>query len=247
MKTTIKLAWAVIFTGMVAGCSGFGWNDTPENTAQPATTKQSFAKLKLGPGERRFHVDSRDSLILIYTYRGGRLKKLGHSHVIAARSMEGSAAVTPNVVGTRLQLRIALHELSVDERPLRTAAGPEFSSKPSPEDVAATRNNMLSMAGLNAGQHPHAIISGVISQRNERGVTVAVRLSLNGATAHITVAGVSLTQRENVWRLKGRTTVKQSMLGIEPFSALAGALIVLDEVTIDFDVAARLGITQTES
>ncbi|MGH8289410.1 MAG: hypothetical protein ACREV7_10330 [Steroidobacteraceae bacterium] len=80
---------------------------------------------------------------------------LGHDHVIACRCITGTLYLAHEPLHGSFDLRIAVNELTVDDRALRAAE----HSADSPPDVPqsarqGTRGNMLGSALLNAARVP---------------------------------------------------------------------------------------------
>ena len=217
-------------------------NDIP--TAASSARRSSLqqqdlaAAFALQPHERQLRIDGGASKLLFYTYRGGRLARFGHNHVIAARSVVGVVDLTEAVVGTRFALQVLVSGLSVDEAPLRAAAGADFDSKPSPEDIAATRANMLSATGLAAQQYPQVLVTGVVVEGGAERAEIDVKLSIRGISQTVR-SPVTFTRRDGQLIITGQLEIKQSDYGMTPFSVMLGALTVLDAVRVEFDLLAR--------
>ena len=141
--TTMQKAGIILLVLVFVGCSQI---DAPPVTSAQTQTASDGATGLIAPtsaNEQRWRIDPRTSMALIYTYKGGKLARFGHNHVIAAHALTGTVILTETVSGSRFALTIPVSELSVDEAPLRRRASAAFDSEPSPEDIAATRTNML--------------------------------------------------------------------------------------------------------
>ncbi|NKC15259.1 MAG: hypothetical protein GKR94_24620 [Gammaproteobacteria bacterium] len=211
----------------------------PTLETTPAADTAPLATLEPRAGEKLLRVDAQKSLIQIYTYRGGRLAKFGHNHVIAARRIQGSATLTAQVRGSRFNLRVPLAALTVDEPALRLAAGSDFASEPTADDIAATRANMLGPDGLAAAEFPAASITGEITAVNGARASLTITLQLRGQSVTLKSGDNHFERTSSGTRLSGQLRVRQSDLGMTAFSALGGALVVLDEVVIHYDVVAH--------
>ena len=84
------------------------------------------------------------SLLTIHVYRDGRLKRLGHNHVISSTQLSGL------VDRDGADLFLAVATLAVDDPALREAAGARFDTTPKPADIEATRRNLLGPKLLDA-------------------------------------------------------------------------------------------------
>ncbi|MEM7404530.1 MAG: YceI family protein [Pseudomonadota bacterium] len=236
--TLVQLLLAGALAIGLAACTGV------ESTSQNGRAEQApdTPQLTAIAGETLLAIDRDASVVRIYTYRGGKLAKFGHNHVITAVPAGGRVAARPGLSGSRFEFSIDLDEMVVDDAAERAAAGPEFSSRPSPDDIAATRTNMLGADGLDADRFPRARIVGEVVAATRNGAKQQVNLRLNatvhGKTLTLNVpAEVVRTSRG--LRIQGRTRLSQQAFGITPFSVLLGALTVLDDVDVSFDLLAR--------
>jgi polyisoprenoid-binding protein YceI len=99
---------------------------------------------------------------------------------------------------------------------------------------------MLSEALLSGAQFPQVTL---VSQQIERGlmgssVLANVQVTVRGQTHTVSVpVAYSLTGSELV--ASGDLTIKQTDLGLKPFSAMLGALQVQDELRVRFRILAR--------
>lgn len=187
-----------------------------------------------------------ESLLTIRVYRGGTLGSAGHNHVIAARAIHGTIYVPDDLMRSSFAVRIPVSELSVDEAALRAAQNSaEFPADVPQSAKDGTRRNMLSEALLDAGHNSDIVLE---AQRLEPAQSAG---SAAGAAvlAHVrtTVAGrmrsIALPVRYQLSGgavvVSGEAPVKQSDLGLTPFSALLGALQVQDEMRVSFRIVAR--------
>lgn len=237
-------AWRTVWPGRVLaltlslalGASLVGCAPRPQESA--ADTTPAGQALVLQAGERRYLIDARASQLLVYTYRGGKLARFGHNHVLSARALAGEVALAGELSGSRFRLEVPFADIEVDDPELRRAAGADFDSKPSPEDVAATRDNMLGPDGLDIEVAPGAVIEGTVTQASSTRVTLDMRVTVRNKThrqpveAEVSVDGDAL-------RISGATQLRHSDFGIEPFSVMLGALTVEDVVDVKFELVAR--------
>lgn len=188
---------------------------------------------------RPYDVSSSESLLTILAFRGGALGKAGHNHVMASHDLTGTFYVPDDVLRSTFDLHIPVAQLTIDEPGLRAQEGPDFPAEVPESAKEGTRRNMLSEALLNGAQYPDLTLT---SQRIERGligssVLADVQITVRGQahTVRVPVA-YSLTGGELV--ASGDLTIKQTDLGLKPFSAMLGALQVQDELRVRFRIAA---------
>lgn len=215
-------------TVLLAACAP-GIQPVPGKQAQretPAGFPKHFYEQAAARGEAVYRVDPERSLVVIEVRRGGALARLGHDHVVAARSIAGYVAPDAG----RADLHAALEELTVDEPGLRNAAG--FDTRPSESDIAGTRSNMLDRV-LEAQRFPHLLI-----RVDGAGGKLAVSMTLHGVTRTLEVpARVEKDDRQI--KASGRLAFAQSDFGIIPFSILGGALRVEDRLELQFTISAN--------
>jgi polyisoprenoid-binding protein YceI len=189
---------------------------------------------------RPYDVVSSESLLTILAFRGGTLAKAGHNHVIASHDVSGTFYVPEDVLRSTFELQVPVALLSIDEPELRSKEGPEFPAEVPESAKEGTRRNMLSEALLNGAQYPHI---SLISQRIERGtmgtsVNADVQVTVRGQSHTIEVP-VAYTLEGGQLVAAGDLPIKQTDLGLTPFSAMLGALQVQDELRVRFRIVAK--------
>ncbi|MGH8140223.1 MAG: YceI family protein [Steroidobacteraceae bacterium] len=189
---------------------------------------------------RPYDVASSESLLTILAFRGGAFAKAGHNHVIAAHDLSGTVYVPDDVTHSTFELRFSVAQLAIDEPELRANEGADFP--PDVPDAAkeGTRRNMLSEALLNGAQYPDITLE---CERIEAGAAgtatqAQVRVAIRGQT-HSVAVPVRYELRSDRLVASGELAIKQSELGLTPFSAMMGALQVQDELHIRFHLVAH--------
>jgi hypothetical protein len=195
-----------------------------------------------GPGHegRPYDVESRGSLLTILAFRGGALAKAGHNHVIASHDISGTFYVPDDVLRSTFELHVPVAQLSIDEPELRVQEGPDFPAEVPESAKEGTRRNMLSEALLSGTQYPDITLVGQHIDGAAMGAAVRaeVQVSIRGQTHTVSVPVVySLAKGELT--ASGELPIKQTDLGLTPFSAMLGALQVQDELRIRFRIVAR--------
>jgi hypothetical protein len=177
-------------------------------------------------GRPVYRIEPGDSLVLVRAYRGGRLAKLGHDHVVSSRELRGF--IDPEK--GRCDLYVAVESLEVDEPAQRAAAG--FDSTPSESDVADTRRNMLDKV-LEAERFPFVVVRVGAVTRD----ALEAEISLHGVTRALRIPAEIDSSPARI-EVAGRFALKQTDFGIEPFSVLSGALAVQDQIELSFAIRA---------
>jgi polyisoprenoid-binding protein YceI len=229
----------------LAGCP-----TRPQGPEAPSAAKVGVVPPPSGSSQaprhegRPFDVASRESLLTILAFRGGTLAKVGHNHVIASHDVTGTFYVPDDLSHSTFELHIPVAQLAIDEPELRAKEGPDFPTDVPDSAKEGTRRNMLSEALLNGTQYPDITL---VSQHIDAAaggsqIRADVQVSVRGQTHTVSVPVVySLMNGELT--ASGELPLKQSDLGLTPFSALLGALAVQDEMRVRFHFVARAATT----
>jgi len=200
----------------------------------------------IGPSRaaQPYRVDSSASLLTLLVYRAGPLAALGHNHVIASRRLSGRVLLDPDVRRSGCQLSVAVASFQVDEPEQRAAAGTDFAAEVPPAAREATRRNMLGEALLDAERHP-LIEATCVSLDPHPGSTAQsgaadalVQLAVKGGSYSVHLP-LTYALRDGALEVEGALQVRQSDLGLTPFSLMLGALRVQDELTVRAHLVAR--------
>ena len=190
------------------------------------------------PGARHYRVDTAQSLLQILVYRGGAMARLGHNHVIASRHLTGVVQVAEDPVRTRFDIEFPVNELTIDEPAMREDAGPDFPSAVPQSARDGTRKNLLSPALLDGAAHPTVRLRAVDVLAVNDGYDVGVEITLKGQVHHKRVP-LRLEHNDGSLTARGEFTLRQSELGLQPFSVAMGTLVVLDEMQVRFEIRAQ--------
>jgi len=178
-------------------------------------------------GHQVLRIDGQRSLIAVTVRRGGALARLGHDHVVAARTLEGFVAPDQH----RADFRFRLDQMTVDEPALRKQAG--FDVQPSDDAIDGTRSNMLTRE-LDAEHYPWVLVH---AERMGDAGPLTVSITLHGVTRTQTIP-VTQQIKDGALQVDGSVTLKQSDFGLVPFSVMGGALAVLDPLELRFHLVA---------
>lgn len=209
------------------------------------------------PRGAAYRIDSSHSELRLLVYRAGVMAALGHDHVIVNRALEGWVSPAGSPAGAAFFLSIPTSGFVVDEAAARAQEGADFSEEVGADAKAGTLHNMLSPALLDAQSHPSITVQS-ISIDPAPGAHVAaggaqvspaegqVSTATEQATVRIFVAGhesslvLPFTVDSSAGRLHAQAefTVRQTALGLTPFTALLGALRVEDQMRVKLDLVA---------
>lgn len=206
----------------------------PERPLPPVIPETDYAAAR-ARGEAVYRIDAERSLVTVRVYRGGRLARLGHDHVVASRAVEGLVLRSRAPAEMRADLVMALDSLTVDEPELRAAAG--LDTTPSAADIEGTRRNMLDKT-LETARFPYVTLAVTHAGGEPPAPTLNVAVTLHGVTRSQQVP-VELESGDDELRARGRFALLQTDHGIAPYSIFGGALEVQDRLDVDFDLRAR--------
>ena len=168
------------------------------------------------------------------------MARLGHNHVIASQRLTGTVFVSGDATQTRFDLQIPVNELTIDEPAMREQAGADFPPGVPQSARDGTRRNLLSPALLDGANYPTIRLRCTDVVAVGEGFDVGVEITLKDQVRRVSVP-VQLDRQDGVLRARGEFPLKQSDLGLKPFSVAMGTLVVLDEMKIRFDIVARMG------
>jgi hypothetical protein len=200
------------------------------------------------PG-RVYRIDESHSELRILVYRAGPLAHLGHNHVIINRSLHGVVTLTESD-GSAFSMEVPVAGFVVDDAQARSQEGPDFAAAVPDDAKSGTLRNMLSTALLDADEFPTIVVksaaavipqdapqAGVQGGPSGGDVVVAVAISVAGHESTINVP-LNLQRDSNHLSASGSLELRQSALGLTPYSLMLGALQVQDAMTVKFDLVA---------
>jgi polyisoprenoid-binding protein YceI len=194
--------------------------------------------MRLGGEGDLYRIVPERSLLTVLVYRGGALARAGHNHVIASHNLIGTARVGDKVEQSAFELRIPVESLTVDEPQLRSKEGPELPPEVPGSAKQGTRANMLGEALLNAQSYPEILLRSESIAHTANGLRAKVQVFVRDQPRALEVP-LRYELRGSELMASGELPLKQTDLGLTPFSALMGALQVRDEMQVRFHVVAR--------
>jgi polyisoprenoid-binding protein YceI len=186
-----------------------------------------------------YEVVGSESLLIVRVYRGGTLARAGHNHIVASHALAGTVYVAKDLAHSSFELEVPVAELTVDEAELRAAEGADFAADVPDTARDGTRRNMLGAAVLDAEHYPQISLRSENFDVNGDYLTTQVEVRLRDQVRTFTLA-VSYTLNSNELLAQGELPLKQTDLGLAPFTALLGALQVQDEMQLQFRIVARV-------
>jgi hypothetical protein len=185
------------------------------------------------PGE--YPIDSSGSELRLLVYRAGALSNLGHNHVMVNRAVTGLVQIGGSVSASSFSLKAAVNDFLVDDAQSRSEEGEDFPGE-IPEDAkAGTRRNMLSNAVLNAAEFPDITVKSVSLTGTLEAPNAVLEISVAGHTSTISMP-FSLRGDPHHVIAAGSTELRQTALGLTPYSLVHGALQVQDAMQLKFKI-----------
>jgi hypothetical protein len=226
---------------VVAGCVLLGLaacQTSPPAAEIPPVPAPAPEISAIPPGAKTYSVVPEESLLQILVYRGGAMARLGHNHVIASHRLAGAVYVLGDPTLMRFDVSFPVNELTVDEPAMREMAGSDFPPNVPQTARDGTRTNLLSEALLDGTKYPEIRLRATDVVATGDGYDVGVEIHIKDQVRTMRVP-VALVQTEGALKASGEFPLKQSELGLKPFSVAMGTLIVIDEMKVRFEVSAR--------
>jgi hypothetical protein len=191
----------------------------------------------VAPGGKRFVVDAQASEIRLLVYRDGPMARFGHNHVLQA-PVRGEIRLADTAAASGFVIEIPAQTLQVDAPLARTEEGAEFAAPVSDQARLGTRDNLLGPEVLDAAHHPMIRIesSALLGPRWNPGVSARITLRGNSSPIHFSAA---VLEQPGALTVIANFQVRQSDLGMTPFSVLGGAIRVQDRIDIRVRLLAR--------
>jgi hypothetical protein len=241
----VLLVFKILKLGVLALLLAACTAPRPRN-ATPQNPGESPAAPNLPLHGKVYRIDESRSELRILVYRAGPLAHLGHNHVIVNRSIHGVVDLAETAEQTEFSMEVPAAAFVVDDAQARGEEGPDFAVAVPDEAKSGTLHNMLSTSLLDAEEFPTITIKSIAvagAPGTRSDVQDAGTLT---ATVAITVAGhesrvdVPFTLRRDSDHLSavGSLELRQTALGLTPFSLMLGALQVQDAMRIKFDIVA---------
>ena len=213
----------------------------PASPAAPVTAPPTAATPPGGAGV--FRVDPQQSGLRVLVHRTGAMARLGHNHVIDNDGINGWVRFSGDIPSASFALTVPVAGFVVDAPEARSEEGPDFTEPVTDEAKDGTRHNLLSRALLDGERYPVVGLTSlsltVPSDAPPVGGVVMSSIAVSVA-GHQSTISVPLNIETSAGRISvlGSVDLRQTALGLTPFSVMLGALQVQDEITIKFHLVA---------
>jgi len=186
-------------------------------------------------GAAVYRIHTPESVVLIRVGKAGKLKRLGHDHVIASEDIQGLVMLGDESAESRADLLVPLQRLIVDKPEYRTQLGLENEMPESA--IEGTTSNMQDKV-LESAIYPWVQISARIQSAQTDPPTLKVSMALHGATFEYLVP-VDLQIDANQLVIRGDMKMQHEDFDLEPFSAAGGLLKVAEQLELQFTLVAK--------
>lgn len=233
MPRALRVPILAVLAFALAGCPTVQRPEPAQPTpTAPARPARDYTNARV------YQVVPEESLVRILVYRGGTLASAGHNHLVASRQVEGKVYLHQDVARSGFELVMPVASLEIDPAELRKEEGPDFAAEVGDSARQGTRKNMLGPALLEAERFPDVRLSTAAVEGTSLAALNVTTLVKVRDQQHEVRVPVAVTVDGARLTASGEFKVKQTDLGLKPFSALMGALQVQDELTVRFKLVA---------
>ena len=229
-----RIAVAVLVMSLSACGAPRPRPSAPQLPIQPTPSLQSL------PLPGAYPIDSQNSELRILVYRAGPLANLGHNHVMVNHAVTGLVQVGGSISASSFSLNVPVESFLVDDADARREEGGDFPGE-IPEDAkSGTRRNMLSAALLNAAEFPTITVTSVTLSGALDALSADLVISVAGHEASVS-APCLLQGDARTLTAVGSMELRQTAIGLTPYSLLRGALQVRDVMQLRFRIVVPIG------
>src|SRR5580698_228060 len=209
MFNRIAIAVAVV---SLAACGA----PRPRPITRPLPVQAVLQSLP-APGE--YPIDSSGSELRLLVYRAGT----------------GRVQIGADVPSSSFSLSLRAEDFVIDDAQARQEEGGDFPGDIPDDAKAGTRRNMLSNAVLNAAEFPDITVKSVSLAGTLSELNADLEVGAAGHTSRVSVP-LSLQDDAHGFTALGSVELRQTALGLIPYSLLHGALQVQDAMQLKFRI-----------
>ncbi len=237
-----RLALAVVAAGIMAVPVSFVVADAahaqvaaPAAAPPPATAETPAAA---PTGVQTYVIDAKKSVLAVQVFKAGAASAFAHDHLIHATQLSGSIVVDPaEKARARVEVTLPTRGLVNDDPKLRKQYG--VSGDISDGDRATVLEHMQADGQLDIEKYPtmsFVSTSATVGEGNK--LTLNGALTMHGVTKAISLP-VEATVKGQTIDARGSVKLKTSDFGIEPYSALLGAVRNQDGIILHVHLFAQ--------
>jgi hypothetical protein len=199
----------------------------------PPTPNQPAPSLLALPAPGTYQIDSSMSELRVLVYRAGALAPLGHNHVLVNRAVSGSVQIAAILSASSFSISMPVKSFIVDESQARSEEGSDFPDRVPEDAKAGTFSNLQSAMVLNAVQFPVITVKSMAITSTQGALSAAMTINVAG---HESMVHAPFTLLSDAHRMTaaGSLELKQTDIGLVPYSLMLGALQVQDAMRLKF-------------
>jgi hypothetical protein len=201
----------------------------------PLPQLPAAAALQALPAPGEYRIDSGNSELRLLVYRAGPLSNLGHNHVMVNRVITGIVQIGDSISTSSFSLKVPVDGFVVDDAQARQEEGGDFPGDIPQEAKAGTRRNMLSAAVLNAAAFPDIAVKSMGLSGTLDALSADLEISAAGHGSRISAPLTLQGDAQHVTAI-GSMELRQTALGLTPYSLMGGALQVQDAMQLKFKI-----------
>ena len=180
-------------------------------------------------------ISSEKSWLRVLAYPDGRLKHLGHHHVISHQNINGNVKLSKDPLNSSIYLELDVNDFVVDDPSLRMIEGGVFDGEVPQKDIDGTKVNMLSEELLDSIQFSTIYIRSKNIEGQFPNIKIHSVVNIKGRDHNVTFPAEVQLEGDN-FIAKGQIDMTHALIGLTPFSALGGLLTVRDLMVIKFEI-----------
>lgn len=232
MRKLFDMRGAAVLALALAGCGA------PQ--PRPGAPGPGAVRPPAEPGAH-YRIDPTRSELRVLVHRAGPMAALGHNHVLSTRSIQGWALFDGTPAHAAFFMSLPVASFVVDDPALRAAEGADFAEPVGEDARSGTRHNLLGPAVLDASRFPAITLRSVRIESGAGVLEATVAIEVAGHESQALVPFALDASAPGRLAAEGAVTLRQSALGLTPFSVFLGALRVEDDLRIEFRIAATSG------
>ena len=210
--------------------------------AAPQKPEGPVPSLELPLPGTAYQIDVNRSELRVLVYRAGPLARFGHNHVMVNRALRGAVSLATTGAAV-FWLKVPVAGFVVDDAQARGEEGADFAAAVPDDAKSGTLHNMLSAPVLDADEFPVITVNGTAAAGARASgaaeLVATLAISVAGHESKIDVPFVLESDLDHL-PATGSVELRQSALGLTPYSLMLGALQVQDAMTIKFRIVANL-------
>jgi YceI-like domain len=201
----------------------------------PSTSAENPPAL---PPPGNYQIDPNQSELRLLVYRAGPLAHLGHNHVMINRAISGQVAVATSLEASSITLSVPVEKFDIDDTHARQEEGADFPGEIPEDHKTGTLHNMLSATQLNSEKFPTLLIQSKGLDNSHGALTATFDVGVAGHVSSVTAPFVLSTQPGQL-TASATFELRQTALGLTPYSLMGGSLAVKDALTVKIRIVAK--------